>query len=99
MPFEDKYACELIIQELAALRRDVSELKSLREDVAIMKALKDEVLTLKKIISDLRDDRSQVQGAMWAMSKIGAGVVAMFGIVGWIAIHGLPMWLKDAFSR
>jgi len=46
----------------------------------------------------LRSGRDQATGAVWALSRIGAGVVAAFGLIGWIAVHGVPEWVKSALK-
>jgi hypothetical protein len=50
------------------------------------------------VISDRAADRNQAAGAMWAFSKIGAGVVALLGLLGWLAINGVPAPVKRLFS-
>jgi hypothetical protein len=50
------------------------------------------------VVADRLADRNQVSGAMWAFSKIGAGVVALLGILGWLAVNGVPAPVRRLFS-
>ena len=38
--------------------------------------------------------RDNSLGAMWAFSKVGVGVVALFGLLGYLATNGVPEFLK-----
>lgn len=40
----------------------------------------------------------QGQGAVWAFAKIGMAVTAGFGFVGYLAVHGVPEFVKNAIK-
>lgn len=42
--------------------------------------------------------RDRVSGAMGALNVIGGFVVMSMGTLGWLTLHGIPQWLKDAFK-
>jgi len=45
-------------------------------------------------LAALTSARDNSLGAMWAFSKVGVGVVALFGLLGYFATNGLPEFVK-----
>ena len=36
-------------------------------------------------------------GAIWALAKVGAVVVSALSVVGYLAVNGVPVWVKKLF--
>jgi hypothetical protein len=85
---------------LGELRGKIDEMEKAREvrDDALDARLERIEEKVDGVISDRSADKNQVAGAMWAFSKIGAGVVALLGLLGWLAVNGVPAPIKRMFA-
>ncbi len=50
-----------------------------------------------KKLDAILNDRSFAHGAVWALAKVGAGVVIVLSGIGWISTNGFPIWIKNLF--
>jgi len=71
------------------------------EDLGAMKA---EIQALQKWRMDFEKreiDRLKMEGfangALWALAKVGVIVVTVLGAFGWVAVNGIPLFIKQIF--
>ena len=64
---------------------------------AILEALAEHSQKLDTVIAERLMEKGQFSGAIWALSRVGASVVSFMALLGFLAVHGVPQWVKDIF--
>jgi len=57
-----------------------------------------QVEELRRLIDELRSDRDIARGESKALWKVGAGVMSLMTLLGWLAVNGVPHVIKDALK-
>jgi hypothetical protein len=67
-----------------------------------LEAMEEELKALREAVDEIKIGRAreagQFSGATWALARVGAGVVALFGLLGWLAVNGFPPAVKRLLS-
>lgn len=92
--------CEIILEELRNIR-DMHiahssavkiEIEHIKTSLERIKAIENAIEIMK--VQDARQ-AGQIDGATWALAKVGGMVVAMLGVVGWLVTGGGWEWIKE----
>lgn len=96
--------CETILEQLREIR-DMhiehaatvkTEIRHIKQSLAKIEAIETAIDEMK--IGDARQ-AGKLDGAVWALAKVGAIVVASFGAIGWLATGGRWDWIKEHVLR
>jgi FtsZ-binding cell division protein ZapB len=87
MPTDD---CFETIGELRAEIENLKEWKRDHDKKEAARILAQSAAEAARLKSEAFKD-----GAVWALAKVGAVVVAALSAVGYVTIHGFPGWLRD----
>lgn len=87
----------------AGINRELGGLRGRFDEEARAREIRDrEKIAIEAEIFErlraLEASKSEANGALWALSKIGMGVVALFSAVGWVAVHGVPVVIRKALG-
>lgn len=96
--------CEIILDELRQIRdMHIEHSSAVKVEIQHIKASLARIEAIEAAIDDMKlgDARhaGQIDGVIWALAKVGAFVVALFGAVGWIATGGRWEWFKENVLR
>jgi|GEM_PF-5824042 len=86
----------MIIQQIRDLQSSVDRhAASVDAKFAKMEGRVDEI---DGKIDDLNSSRDRVIGAAQALSLVGGVITVVFGLIGWLAVYGVPSWIKQALK-
>ena len=96
--------CEIILDELRQIRdMHIEHASAVKVEIQHIKASLVRIEAIEAAIDDMKlgDARhaGQIDGVIWALAKVGAFVVALFGAVGWLATGGRWEWFKENVLR
>jgi hypothetical protein len=96
--------CETILEQLREIR-DMHiehssavkvEILHIKTSLARIEAIETAIEQMK--LGDARHE-GKVDGMIYALAKVGAFVVAVFGAIGWLATGGRWEWIKEHVFR
>lgn len=92
--------CEIILEQLREIRdMHISHSSAVKIEIEHIKCSLERIEAIENAIEEMKlgDARQTgiIDGAIWALAKVGAGVVALFGIIGWVATGGHWEWFKE----
>lgn len=96
--------CEIILDQLRQIRdMHIEHSAAVKVEIQHIKSSLARIEVIEAAIDDLKlgDARhaGQIDGVNWALAKIGALVVALFGAIGWLATGGRWEWVKENILR
>ena len=91
--------CETILEQLREIRdMHIAHSSSVKTEIQFIKASLTKIDAIEKSIETMRlqDARQagQIDGAVFALAKVGAVVMAMFAVIGWLATGERWAWIK-----
>ena len=108
---DGSYECGVIIEQLAHIKSTIDRnyadtvnyqsqmcklVDKIESRIDEHQRVVDEMFdSMDKRVDILMSDRDKAKGAMHALSLIGGLVVSSFTFVGWLALNGVPQWIKD----
>lgn len=86
--------CEIILEQLREIRdMHIDHAATVKAEIAFIKNALKKIETIEQSIERMKmqDARQagQIDGATWALAKVGAVAMAMLGVIGWLVSGGL----------
>lgn len=96
--------CEIILEQLREIRdMHIAHAATVKAEISHIKQSLARIETIEAAIEDMKigDARQagQIDGAVWALAKVGAVCVASFGAIGWLVTGGRWDWIKEHVLR
>lgn len=97
---DGSWECITIMEQLREIRdMHISHAATVKAEIQHIKSSLERIEAIEAAIDDMKigDARQagHIDGAIWALAKVGAFVVFLFGGIGWLATGGRWDWIKE----